>query len=92
MDTYYNGGIYSAYLRKFVFCLDFYLNKCLRMEKQSEGKKWNKLMEYLKEFIVDIYYNGGIYSVHLRKCFSYFYLLLADGKNIYLWEKEKEKN
>jgi len=37
-------------------------------------------MEYLKDFIVDIYYNGGIYSVHLRNFFSYFYLLLAHGK------------
>ena len=33
VDTYYNGGIYSAYLRKFVFCLDFYLNVGARKKK-----------------------------------------------------------
>ena len=43
-------------------------------------------MEYLKDFIVDIYYNAGIYSVHLRNFLSYFYLLLAHGKKN-LWEK-----
>ena len=50
------------------------------MEKESEKKKW---MEYLKELIVDIYYNCGIYCVHLRTFFK---------KNfIYFWHIEKEK-
>ena len=47
-------------------------------------------MEYLKEFIVDIYYNGGIYSVHLRKCFSYF-IYYWQMEKIYIYEKKKRK-
>ena len=38
-------------------------------------------MEYLKELIVDIYYNCGIYCVHLRTFFlKKFHLFLAHRK------------
>ena len=43
-------------------------------------------MKYLKNLIMDIYYNGRIYSVHFRTFFYYFYLMLAHGQKIDMYQ------
>ena len=63
--------------------------KLLNFEKKLMGKeKGKKLMEFLKKLIVDIYYHGRIYSVPLMKFYFIFnfYLLLIDGKRIYMYQ------
>ena len=59
----------------------------LLLKKINGERKGKKLMDFLKKLIVDIYYHGRIYSVPLMRFYFFnFYLLLIDGKRIYMYQ------